>query len=96
MLKVKGFEKEVKILLKKYSEEELLSEAIKALFEVNPRLRLEVAKELYKEGEVSLEKAAEIAGLGVIEFREIISRDLGRIVESEDLKGKIKKLEKYL
>ena len=32
MLKVKGFEKEVKILLKKYSEEELLSEAIKALF----------------------------------------------------------------
>ena len=96
MLKVKGFEKEVKILLKKYSEEELLSEAIKALFEVNPRLRLEVAKELYQEGEVSLEKAAEIAGLGVIEFREIISRDLGRIVESEDLKGKIKKLEKYL
>ncbi len=95
-MKVKGFEKEVKILLKKYSEEELLSEAIKALSEANPRLRLEVAKELYKEGEVSLEKATEIAGLSVTEFREIIGRDLGRIVESEDLKEKIKKMEKYL
>ena len=39
------------------SEEELLKEAIRALFEVNPQLKIEVALELYKDGEVSLEKA---------------------------------------
>ena len=46
------FQKEINVLLKKYSEEELLKEAIRALFEVNPQLKIEVALELYKEGEV--------------------------------------------
>jgi|GEM_PF-4889374 hypothetical protein len=41
---------------------------------INPHLKVEVALELYKDKEISLEKAAEIAGMGVIEFRELISR----------------------
>ncbi|ADB58226.1 UPF0175 family protein [Archaeoglobus profundus] len=95
-LKVSAFEKEVSVLLKKYSEEELLKEAIRALFEVNPQLKLEVAVELYKDGEISLEKAAEIASMGVVEFREIISRKFGREVDSKGMEERVKKLEKYL
>lgn len=75
-LKVSAFQREVDILLRKYSEEELLKEAIRALFELNPHLKVEVALELYKDEEISLEKAAEIAGMGVIEFRELISRKI--------------------
>ena len=40
--------------------------------------------ELYKDGEVSLEKAAEIAGMGVIEFREFVSKKIKREVGSND------------
>jgi len=76
-LKVSAFQKEIDVLLKKYSENELLKEAIRALFEVNPQLKIEVALELYKDGEISLEKAAEIAGMGVVEFREFVSKKLG-------------------
>ncbi|RLI84819.1 MAG: hypothetical protein DRO98_08165 [Archaeoglobales archaeon] len=45
---------------------------------------MEVALELYKDGEVSLEKAAEIAGMGVIEFREFVSKKIKREVGSND------------
>ena len=81
-LKVSAFQKEIDVLLKRYSEEELLKEAIRALFEVNPQLKIDVALELYKEGEISLEKAAEIAGMSVIEFREFVSRKIKREVGS--------------
>jgi len=83
-LKISVFQKEIDVLLRKYSEEELLKEAIRALFEVNPQLKIEVALELYKDGEVSLEKAAEIAGMGVIEFREFVSKKIKREVGSND------------
>ena len=85
-------------MLRKYSEEELLKEAIRALFEVNPQLKIEVALELYKDGEVSLEKAAEIAGMGVIEFREFVSKKIKREVGSNEteLKRRTEKLKSML
>lgn len=89
-LKVSVFQKEIDVLLKKYSEEELLKEAIRALFEVNPQLKIEIALELYKEGEISLEKAAEIAGMGVVEFREFITKKIKREVGSNEAKLKNK------
>jgi len=97
-LKVSTFQKEINVLLKKYSEEELLKEAIRALFEVNPQLKIEVALELYKEGEVSLEKVAEIAGIGVVEFREFVSRKIRREVGSNEaeLKKRTEKLKSMI
>ncbi len=97
-LKISVFQKEIDVLLRKYSEEELLKEAIRALFEVNPQLKIEVALELYKDGEVSLEKAAEIAGMGVIEFREFVSKKIRREVGSNEaeLRRRTEKLKSML
>lgn len=97
-LKVSAFQKEIDVLLKRYSEEELLKEAIRALFEVNPQLKIDVALELYKEGEISLEKAAEIAGMSVIEFREFVSRKIKREVGSSgaELKKRTEKLKSMI
>ncbi len=97
-LKISVFQKEIDVLLRKYSEEELLKEAIRALFEVNPQLKIEVALELYKDGEVSLEKAAEIAGMGVIEFREFVSKKIKREVGSNEaeLRKRTEKLKSML
>jgi len=95
---VSAFQKEIDVLLKRYSEEELLKEAIRALFEVNPQLKIDVALELYKEGEISLEKAAEIAGMSVIEFREFVSRKIKREVGSSgaELKKRTEKLKSMI
>ena len=97
-LKISVFQKEIDVLLRKYSEEELLKEAIRALFEVNPQLKIEVALELYKDGEVSLEKAAEIAGMGIIEFREFVSKKIRREVGSNEaeLRKRTEKLKSML
>ncbi|WP_202318611.1 UPF0175 family protein [Archaeoglobus neptunius] len=97
-LKVSAFQKEINVLLRKYSEEELLKEAIRALFEVNPQLKIEVALELYKDEEVSLEKAAEIAGMEVVEFREFVSRKIKREVGSneDELRKRTEKLKSML
>jgi len=97
-LRVSAFQKEIDVLLKKYSEDELLKEAIRALFEVNPQLKIEAALELYKEGEVSLEKAAEIAGMGVVEFREFVSKKIKREVGSDEaeLKKRTEKLKSMI
>ncbi|WP_168216203.1 UPF0175 family protein [Halorussus halobius] len=45
------------------SEEEFLEEAFRALLDKRPELRVELAVERYKTGDVSLNRAAEISGL---------------------------------
>jgi len=64
------------------SDEEVLAEAFRALLRERPELRVDLAVEKYKTGDVSLNRAAEIAGTSAEEFKEIlsdrgISRDLG-------------------
>jgi predicted HTH domain antitoxin len=78
-------------------EEALYNDAIRALFDVKTDLKMIAAVELYKEGEVSLEKAAEIAGVNVIQFKEILSQKgiIRGIGSGEDeLKRKTEKLKK--
>lgn len=70
------------------SEEEFLEEAFRALMEKRPELRLELAIEQYKTGEVSLNRAAEIAGHSPEAFKEIlrdrgISRDISFLSDEE-------------
>ena len=49
---------------------------MKILFASKPNLKLAAAIEMYKKEEVTLGRAAEIAGMGFIEFKEAL-RDRG-------------------
>ncbi|MCK4733973.1 MAG: UPF0175 family protein [Methanophagales archaeon] len=78
-------------------ESELYDEAIRTLFEVKSDLKTIAAVELYKEEEISLEKAAEIAGVNVVQFKEIRSqRGITRGVGSgeDELKRRTEELKK--
>lgn len=46
-------------------------------------LRLAAAVGLYKNGEVTLGKAAEIADVGILEFKERLEYGIKRIIEAE-------------
>jgi len=69
-------EKEIRALIKsRYygSIDEAVKDAFRTLLNAKPDLRTVAAVELYKEGEVSLGKAAEIAGVTTIEFKDILA-----------------------
>lgn len=52
--------------------EHAIHEAIETLFVVRPQLRTEAAVELFRSGEVSLLRAAELAGLDSESFRHLL------------------------
>ena len=52
----------------------VIADAVRALLEKKPELRREIAIHLYKNGEVSLWKASEIARMNLEEFKEVLSR----------------------
>jgi len=53
------------------SRKELIEDALRALIREKPELRVDVAAELYKKGEVSLARASEI-GLNIEDFKELL------------------------
>ncbi len=55
------------------TRDDVVTEAISVLFSVRPAMRLEAAIELFKEGEVSLSRAAEMAGLSWVAFRRLLT-----------------------
>lgn len=68
------------------SEEEALHEAISVLFAVKPALRLEAAIEIFRAGEVSLSRAAEVAWLTRWQLQNILAqRGLGQELEIESV-----------
>lgn len=75
---------------------EVIKDAMRSLFRENTELKINAAIELYKEGEVSLGKAAEIAGVTTIEFKEILGkRGIIRKIEArptEEMDRKLKNL----
>ncbi|MDY6788589.1 MAG: UPF0175 family protein [Candidatus Nanohaloarchaea archaeon] len=80
------------------NKSEVVRDAIRVLFENRAELRLAAAIELYKEEEVTLSKAAEIAGLNIFEFKEVL-KDRGIKIRSsggkkEELERGIGKIEK--
>lgn len=54
------------------SREEMLEEAFRIMLEVKPSIKQEMAVELYKSEKVSLSRAAEIAGLSIEGFKELL------------------------
>lgn len=79
------------------SKVELIRDAVINLFRGNAELNINAAMELYRKGEVSLSKAAEIAGVTTIEFKEILAkRGIIREIEARPAVEMDKKLRKYL
>jgi len=79
------------------SKLDVIKDAVKSLFRENVELNINAAIELYRKGEVSLSKAAEIAGVTTIEFKEILGkRGIIREIEARPTVEMDRKLKKYL
>jgi predicted HTH domain antitoxin len=75
------------------SREEVISDAVRNLLLNNRSLRLELALDLFKNDEVSLGRAAEIAGLDRWQFEEILSeRGIPIVIESDSTEAMDKEL----
>ena len=63
---------------------EVVLEALRTLFEVKPALRVAAAVELYRKGEVTLGRGAELAGMSFFEFEELlVNREIRKVVPYE-------------
>jgi predicted HTH domain antitoxin len=63
------------------SRQEAIREALRMLFVARPQLKVEAALQLYKTGDVTLGRAAEIAGLTRWEFESLLAdRGIERVV----------------
>lgn len=89
---------EFDILVKKGyypSKSDLLRDAFRALLNTKAELRISLAIELYLKEKVSLARAAELAGMTTIEFKEVIAgRGIVRKTEGKSVKEIDKKLKK--
>jgi predicted HTH domain antitoxin len=69
------------------SEQEAVREAVQMMFASRPQLRLEAAIQQYLEGEITLGRAAESAGVTRWRFRELlVQRGIGLEVEAGSAK----------
>jgi len=76
------------------NEEEFIKEAINTLLATRKDLRITIACELYKRGEISFGKACEIASLNIEEMKEVLyKRRIKRRVNVslEEMEGMAKK-----
>lgn len=73
------------------TRDEVISHALNILFAVKPELRMGMAIELYKKGEITLSRGAEIAGVNFPKFKdELIKRGV-EIIVPEVTKVEMKK-----
>jgi len=62
------------------SKSDVVRDALRLLFDTKTNLKLSAAIELYRMGRVTLSKAAELAGMNTISFKEILA-DRGIVIE---------------
>ncbi|VVB62736.1 Uncharacterised protein [uncultured archaeon] len=55
------------------SKDEVISDALRALLVLKPGLKTEIAVDLYKTCKVSLWRAADVAGMSLEEFKELLA-----------------------
>src|SRR5208283_5070743 len=69
------------------SKSDVVKDALRTFLEEKENMRVAAAVEIYKQGEVSLGKAAEIADMEIIEFKERLA-ELGvtRVIKAETAK----------
>ena len=82
------------------SRDEVIRDAIRNLLISRSDLRLNIAIDLFKKGEVSLGQASEKAGVGIIEFKDILAkkgilREVGSL-SHEALEKQTKKLRELI
>jgi predicted HTH domain antitoxin len=82
------------------SKAEGVKEALRLLFATRPQLSVEAAIQLYREGDVTLGRAAEIAGITRWEFETLLmDRGIARSVTSDspqDLERQVERLQQGL
>lgn len=79
------------------SELDVIKDAILSLFRENVQLKVSTSIELYKKGEVSLSKAAELAGMTTIEFKDILGKSgFTREIVARPAAEMDRKLRKYM
>lgn len=67
------------------SEEEAMQEALGTFFAAKPHYRVEAAIEMFKAGEVSLSRAAEIAGMNRWRFQDqLAQRGIPIVIEADE------------
>ncbi len=54
------------------SKSDVVKDALRTLLETKSNLRVAASVEMYKGGKVSIGKAAELAGMSLIEFKEVL------------------------
>jgi predicted HTH domain antitoxin len=54
------------------SKSDVVKDALRTLLETKSNLRVAASVEMYRRGKVSIGKAAELAGMSVIEFKEVL------------------------
>ncbi len=77
-------------------KEELIEDALRALLRAKPELKIDLSVELYKKGEVSLSRAAEICGLNLEDFKELL-RERGikisiPLISAEDVNQEVERI----
>jgi len=55
------------------SKDDVISDAVRALLTLKPGLRIEIAVDLYRNGKVTLWKAADIAASSMEEFKDVLA-----------------------
>lgn len=74
------------------SKSDVVRTALRVLKETNPEYKTDIGVELYKEGEISLGRAAEIARTDRESFKEIL-KERGVKIESKPREGMEERLE---
>ena len=78
--------KEIEALVKSgyySSKSDVIKDALRNFLETKPNLRLSAAVELYKDKKLSFGKAAELAGVNIIEFKSLLkSREFVRKIKA--------------
>lgn len=87
-------EKEIEALIRAgyyTSKSEAVKDAFRTLLDTKPTLKLASAIELYKAREVSLSRAAEIAGMNIEDFKHVLSdRGVKRVIKPDtDIDNKV-------
>jgi len=88
---------EILVGIGKYpGKKELMEDAFRALLRAKPELKMDLAVELYKKKEISLSKAAEISGLNVEDFKELLRERGIKIsipaIPSEDIDKEVERI----
>jgi len=79
------------------NKSELIKDALRALLRAKPELKRDVAVELYTKKEVSLSRAAEICGMNMEDFKELLKeRGIKTAVPSISVEEIDKEVERIL